>query len=170
MNSIPKVAERMKMLYFKLQFPDKLYNAKPDVRMAFTALRQLRESGKMFGMLEVCIFFFYWIKINNFVQMVLILGNFINDGTFRGNASGFKIDGLVKMADTKSSKKPKTNLIHYLVELVESIRPDLLDFPTELETVIKAATSMLIVGLVSLSSRLPLLQFLGQPLPLIFVN
>lgn len=94
--------------------------------MAFNALKQLRESGKMFGMLE----------------MVLILGNFINDGTFRGNASGFKIDALVKMADTKSSKKPKFNLIHYLVELTESIRPDLLDFSAELETVVKAATSM----------------------------
>lgn len=29
LNSINKVAERMKMLYYKLQFPDKLYGAKP---------------------------------------------------------------------------------------------------------------------------------------------
>lgn len=29
--------------------------------------------------------------------MILILGNFINDGTFRGNASGYKIDALVKV-------------------------------------------------------------------------
>ena len=31
------------------------------------------------------------------LEMVLILGNFINDSTFRGNASGFKIDALVKV-------------------------------------------------------------------------
>jgi hypothetical protein len=54
LNSINKVAERMKMLHFKLQFPDKLYNAKPDVRAAFSALKQLRESPKIFGMMEVC--------------------------------------------------------------------------------------------------------------------
>lgn len=127
MATISKLAERMRMLYFKLQFPDKLYNAKPDVRVAHAALKQLKDSAKMFGILE----------------LVLILGNFINDGTFRGNASGFKLDGLVKMADTKSSVKPKFTLIHYLVDLVELLRPDLLDFATELDDVMKAATSTL---------------------------
>eukprot|EP00026_Physarum_polycephalum_P002187 Phypoly_transcript_02192.p1 GENE.Phypoly_transcript_02192~~Phypoly_transcript_02192.p1 ORF type:complete len:950 (+),score=214.97 Phypoly_transcript_02192:198-2852(+) len=127
LNSINKVAERMKMLHFKLQFPDKLYGAKPDVRTAFNALKQLRESPKMFGMME----------------MILILGNFINDGTFRGNASGYKIDALVKMADTKSNKtiaKSKFNLVHFLVQITESLRPDLLDFALEIEGVLKAAT------------------------------
>ena len=47
------------------------------------------------------------------------------------------------MADTKSNKmiaKSKFNLVHFLVQITESLRPDLLDFSLEIEGVLKAAT------------------------------
>ena len=70
------------------------------------------------------------------------MGNFINDGTFRGNASGFKVDALIKMADTKSGVRPKFTLVHYLYQMLEDIAPDLLSFGDEIPNVISAATGM----------------------------
>lgn len=38
----------------------------------------------------------------------------------RGNASGFRLSSLNKLADTKSSQSRNTTLLHYLVEMLET--------------------------------------------------
>ena len=53
------------------------------------------------------------------LEVVLAFGNFMNRGN-RGNASGFRLSSLNKMADTKSSSEPDINLLHYLVQTLET--------------------------------------------------
>ena len=60
------------------------------------------------------------------LEVVLAFGNFMNRGN-RGNASGFRLSSLNKMADTKSSSEPDINLLHYLVQTLKtkvSCHPD----------------------------------------------
>ncbi|GAM24844.1 hypothetical protein SAMD00019534_080190 [Acytostelium subglobosum LB1] len=121
--SIPKLAQRINAIHFKLNFPEKLYQAKPDVRTFNQAMNDLQNEN-LFEVLE----------------LILSVGNFINHGTNRGNASGFKIDSINKMADTKSNTREKYNLVHYLIELLESIKPSLLSFYEEIPNVYTAAT------------------------------
>eukprot|EP01133_Synstelium_polycarpum_P017416 gene17416-20781_t len=122
-STIPRLTQRIQALHFKLNFPEKLYQAKPDIRIFNEAMNDL-QTPRFYSVLE----------------LILSLGNFINHGTIRGNASGFKVDSINKMADTKSNSRDKYNLVHYLVELMERIQPNLIDFYEDLPNVIEAAT------------------------------
>ncbi|KAN0029141.1 hypothetical protein ACTFIV_011016 [Dictyostelium citrinum] len=122
-STIPRLEQRIQALHFKLNFPDKLYHAKPDIRKFNEAFVQL-QNNNMFAVME----------------LILSIGNFINFGTNRGNASGFKIDSINKMADTKSNVREKYTLVHYLIELLENTQPELLKVFDEIPSVVDAAT------------------------------
>ncbi|KAM9980240.1 hypothetical protein ACTFIZ_006482 [Dictyostelium cf. discoideum] len=122
-STIPRLEQRIQALHFKLNFPDKLYHAKPDIRKFNEAFVQL-QNNNMFAIME----------------LILSIGNFINFGTNRGNASGFKIDSINKMADTKSNIREKYTLVHYLIELLENTQPELLKVFDEIPSVVDAAT------------------------------
>lgn len=50
--------------------------------------------------------------------------NFLNSGDKRlGNAPGFKLDALLKLADTKSPYQRKYTLLHYVVEHCDKVKP-----------------------------------------------
>jgi len=49
-------------------------------------------------------------------MMILHLGNYLNQGTRRGNASGYRIDVLNKLADTRS-RDGKMSLLRFAVEM-----------------------------------------------------
>ena len=51
-----------------------------------------------------------------FMEVLLVVGNFINGGTFRGDCAGFKMDALIKTLDTKTADN-KSNLLMYLNEI-----------------------------------------------------
>ena len=48
----------------------------------------------------------------------------MNSGDRRlGNAPGFKLDALLKLADTKSPYQRKYTLLHYVVEHCDKVKP-----------------------------------------------
>lgn len=47
------------------------------------------------------------------MEVLLVVGNFINGGTFRGDCAGFKMDALIKTLDTKTADN-KSHLLMYL--------------------------------------------------------
>ena len=57
-------------------------------------------------------------RLKKLLEVVLALGNYMNRGA-RGNALGFRLASLNKLADTKSSTSKGTTLLHYLVEIVD---------------------------------------------------
>jgi len=46
--------------------------------------------------------------------MVLVVGNHLNGGSFRGAARGFKLNALLKLMDVKGRHK-STTLLHFVV-------------------------------------------------------
>jgi len=66
------------------------------------------------------------------------VGNYLNSGTFRGAATGFKLDTLLTLADTKASDRKTSLLLFVVQELLRSAK-SVKFLSTELSTVNTAA-------------------------------
>uniref|UniRef100_A0A3Q1JQE7 Uncharacterized protein n=1 Tax=Anabas testudineus TaxID=64144 RepID=A0A3Q1JQE7_ANATE len=86
MSRIDHYQQRLQALFFKKKFAERLAETKPKVEAILNASKEVVRSKRLTQVLEV----------------VLAFGNFMNKGQ-RGNAYGFKISSLNKIADTKSS-------------------------------------------------------------------
>ncbi|XP_068959926.1 inverted formin-2 isoform X2 [Petaurus breviceps papuanus] len=73
-----------------------------------------------------------------FCQMILKIGNFLNYGSHTGDADGFKISTLLKLTETKANQS-RVTLLHHILEEVEKNYPDLLQLPSDLEPISRAA-------------------------------
>nr|XP_013796400.1 PREDICTED: inverted formin-2-like [Apteryx mantelli mantelli] len=73
-----------------------------------------------------------------FCQLILKVGNFLNYGHHTGDAGGFKISALLRLTETKANQSHVT-LLHHILEEVERNHTDLLQLPSELDFVSKAA-------------------------------
>merc|ERR1719295_220015 len=62
--------------------------------------------------------------------MVLMAGNFLNNGGYAGNAAGMKISSLNKLSDIRSNR-PGLTLLHYVAGQAEETNPDLLTLPED---------------------------------------
>ncbi|XP_070554550.1 inverted formin-2-like [Ptychodera flava] len=54
------------------------------------------------------------IGLQNFFNLILAIGNFMNTGSYAGNASGFAVSFLNDLKDIKA-KHPRVTLLHHLV-------------------------------------------------------
>eukprot|EP01113_Clastostelium_recurvatum_P000474 TRINITY_DN1020_c0_g1_i1.p1 TRINITY_DN1020_c0_g1~~TRINITY_DN1020_c0_g1_i1.p1 ORF type:complete len:1287 (+),score=454.62 TRINITY_DN1020_c0_g1_i1:105-3965(+) len=115
LNEVPQLALRLASFKYKLVFPLKKADLKINIESFRLGCKELRSCTRLQKMLEV----------------ILVLGNFLNGGTNRGGAIGFKLNTLNKLGDTKATDN-KTSLMHYLVKLVESKFPDLMHFDKDL--------------------------------------
>ncbi|XP_069464851.1 disheveled-associated activator of morphogenesis 2 isoform X3 [Ambystoma mexicanum] len=122
MSRIDHYQHRLQALFFKKKFPERLAESKPKVEALLLACRELTRSKRLKQLLEI----------------VLAFGNYMNKGQ-RGNAFGFKVSSLNKIADTKSSIDRNITLLHYLIMLFEKTYPDILNIQTELEHLPDAA-------------------------------
>ncbi|KAM6459577.1 disheveled-associated activator of morphogenesis 2 isoform 1-T7 [Liasis olivaceus] len=122
MSRIDHYQQRLQALFFKKKFPERLAEAKPKVEAILLASRELIRSKRLKQLLEV----------------VLAFGNYMNKGQ-RGNAYGFKVSSLNKIADTKSSIDKNITLLHYLIMIFEKNYLDILDIQSELQHLPEAA-------------------------------
>uniref|UniRef100_M3ZNR9 Dishevelled associated activator of morphogenesis 1b n=1 Tax=Xiphophorus maculatus TaxID=8083 RepID=M3ZNR9_XIPMA len=111
MSRINHYQQRLQSLYFKKKFAERIAEIKPKI-----------EGENLKQLLEV----------------VLAFGNYMNKGQ-RGNAYGFKVSSLNKIADTKSSIDKNITLLHYLITILEKKYPKVLKFQDDLQSVSEAA-------------------------------
>lgn len=70
-------------------------------------------------------------KLSRVLESILALGNFLNSGTGRGGAHGFKLEALAMLSTVKDAKG--NTLLDYLIYMLERDNPGLLpldDMPT----------------------------------------
>ncbi|CEJ02837.1 Putative Proteophosphoglycan ppg4 [Rhizopus microsporus] len=72
-------------------------------------------------------------RFKKLLQMILVLGNFMNGNTSRGGAFGIKITSINKLIDTKSTSNTSSTLLHFIVEIIEKSFPKVLEFLDELK-------------------------------------
>ena len=86
------------------------------------------------------------IELKRIMGSVLLLGNFINHGSFRGGAEGFKLSTLEAMMQLRTnSPKECPSLLHYLVQHAASNDKALLDISKKLDLTAAAQVSMSIL-------------------------
>ena len=99
---IPHYEQRLQSLHYKKRFNVWVGEIQPRIKSVMEASREVARSRRLRRLLE----------------LVLAMGNYMNRGA-RGNASGFRLTSLNRLADTKSSAAKGTTLLHYLVEILE---------------------------------------------------
>ncbi|XP_055041669.2 disheveled-associated activator of morphogenesis 1b isoform X2 [Misgurnus anguillicaudatus] len=122
MSRINHYQQRLQSLYFKKKFAERIAEIKPKVEALTKASKEVLHSRNLKQLLEV----------------VLAFGNYMNKGQ-RGNAYGFKISSLNKIADTKSSIDKNITLLHYLITILEKKYSKVMVFLEELQNVPEAA-------------------------------
>lgn len=71
------------------------------------------------------------VKLNKVLEVILAMGNFLNSGTGRGGAHGFKLEALAMLSTVKDSKGD--SLLDYVVRVIRDKFPNTLpmdDMPT----------------------------------------
>lgn len=73
-------------------------------------------------------------ELHSILHLVLQAGNIMNAGGYAGNAVGFKLSSLLKLADTKANK-PGMNLLHFVAQEAQKHNTILLNFSEKLQHV-----------------------------------
>ncbi|XP_054872863.1 protein diaphanous homolog 1 [Amphiprion ocellaris] len=122
MSTVKRLMPRLQAILFKLQFEEQLNNIKPDVVSVTAACEELRKSE----------------TFSKLLQIILLVGNYMNAGSRNGKAFGFSISYLCKLRDTKSADLKQT-LLHFLADVCQEQYPDVMSFTDELIHVEKAS-------------------------------
>ncbi|XP_070787259.1 protein diaphanous homolog 3-like [Enoplosus armatus] len=122
MSSVKRLRPRLSHILFKLQFEEQVNNLRPDILAVNAACDEVRKS-RSFGHL---------------LELVLLLGNYMNAGSRNAQSYGFDLSSLCKLKDTKSADQ-KTTLLHFLAQVCEEEFPDVIKFVEDLEHVDRAS-------------------------------
>ncbi|XP_050531223.1 protein diaphanous [Daktulosphaira vitifoliae] len=121
-GEVKRLTPRLRSLAYKHQHRDLVEDVKPAVVAGTAACEEVR-SAKRFGKL---------------LELVLLMGNYMNSGSRNGQAYGFDISFLPKLTSIKDVENRAT-LVHYLADVVEREHPDWLAFGDELTHCDRAA-------------------------------
>lgn len=119
---IKRLIPRLRSLAFKQHYHEIISELKPDIVSGTAACEEVKTSQK-------------FAKI---LQLLLLLGNYMNTGSNNAGAFGFEISFLTKLTATKDLDNKHT-LLHYLVETIENKFKDVLTFAEEMPHVDRAA-------------------------------
>nr|XP_055193613.1 protein diaphanous homolog 2 isoform X2 [Nyctereutes procyonoides] len=122
MSSVKMLRPRLDNILFKLTFEEHVNNIKPSIIAVTLACEEMKKSE----------------SFNRLLELVLLVGNYMNSGSRNAQSLGFKINFLCKIRDTKSADQ-KTTLLHFIAEICEDKYRDILKFPEELEHVESAS-------------------------------
>ncbi|EAT35552.1 AAEL012283-PA, partial [Aedes aegypti] len=121
-GDIKRLGARLQSLNFKLNMPDLMQDCKPDIVAGTAACEEVKNSKKFAKVLE----------------LILLLGNYMNSGSKKEAAFGFEISFLPKLSSTKDYENKQT-LLHYIADVVEKKFPEALTFNEDLSHVDKAS-------------------------------
>uniref|UniRef100_H3B265 Diaphanous related formin 3 n=1 Tax=Latimeria chalumnae TaxID=7897 RepID=H3B265_LATCH len=122
MSSVKRLRPRLNAILFKLQFEEQVNNIKPDIMAVSAACEEIRKSKSFSKLLE----------------LVLLMGNYMNAGSRNAQTYGFNLSSLCKLKDTKSVDQ-RTTLLHFLGGVCEGKYPEVLRFTEDLQHVDKAS-------------------------------
>ena len=139
--NIPRLKTRIDAMIFYRRFNGEIQEIIPDLKTALIACSQIRTSP----------------KLKKLLQSVLVIGNYLNGTSFRGDARGFKLESLLALKDTRAAPGNDLNistLLHYFAFYLETKASDTLDFMDEMTDV--EATSRISIS--SLQDSVKLLR------------
>ncbi|XP_062964749.1 FH2 domain-containing protein 1 [Cynocephalus volans] len=118
---VPNYSLRIEAMVLKKEFL-------PSCSSLYTDITILRSATKELMSCE---------ELHSILHLVLQAGNIMNAGGYAGNAVGFKLSSLLKLADTKANK-PGMNLLHFVAQEAQKKDAILLNFSEKLHHVQEA--------------------------------
>ncbi|CAH1164833.1 unnamed protein product [Phaedon cochleariae] len=122
LSEVKRLLPRLKSLSFKHHYVEMVQDTKPDIVAATAACEEVKKSKKFSKILE----------------LILLMGNYMNSGTKNAQAFGFEISFLTKLSSTKDVSNKQT-LLHYIAQTVENKWPELLNFYDEMPHINQAS-------------------------------
>ncbi|KAK4700741.1 hypothetical protein P7C70_g5503, partial [Phenoliferia sp. Uapishka_3] len=113
---IYRVNERVKSMLYRCQFEDTIGSLEQDASKIYAAARSLLDAP----------------HFEELLQLVLMLGNFMNATGHKGGAFGFKVTSINKLVDTKSATTSSKTLLHFTAATVTKMMPSTEAFLDEL--------------------------------------
>nr|XP_033803621.1 FH2 domain-containing protein 1-like [Geotrypetes seraphini]XP_033803622.1 FH2 domain-containing protein 1-like [Geotrypetes seraphini] len=113
---VPSYAQRLDNMILKEEFSPQVNSLKSSIEIMTKAARELLECE----------------ELHTVIRLVLKAGNYMNAGGYAGNAIGFRMASLLKLADTKANN-PGMNLMHFVAMEAEKKDMKLLGFMCKLE-------------------------------------
>lgn len=114
--------QRIRTLFCKKKFQERISDCKPKIEAVLEASKEVQRSKRLRKLLE----------------LVLAIGNYMNRGQ-RGNAIGFRVASLNRIADTKSSINRNLTLLHFIIGTIEKKFKDILKLEEDIPHVRDAA-------------------------------
>ncbi|KAJ3060382.1 hypothetical protein HDU98_003626 [Podochytrium sp. JEL0797] len=121
MSTIPRLKSRLECIIFEKRFVEEASEIKPDLTALSKATQALMTST----------------RFRKVLQAVLVIGNFVNNNTWRGGAYGFEMGSLLKLKETKAVEESELKdraptLLHYLARRLEEVDEELIDLKAEI--------------------------------------
>lgn len=99
--TVPRLKQRLSSLLATLQFPGQVRDLEEKIAKVRNASSEIANSA----------------EFKSVLQVILQVGNKMNMGTNRGNAKGFRLGDLTKLAQLKSVDRSVT-LLHYVARMI----------------------------------------------------
>ena len=115
LGQVKKLVPRLTAIAFKLKFNESVQDVKPHLVSATAACEEILKAK----------------SFERLLQLILMIGNYMNSGSTNAQAYGFDISFLPKLISTKAADN-QTTLLHYLTEVIEGKYPECLKFPQDL--------------------------------------
>ncbi|GAM23251.1 hypothetical protein SAMD00019534_064260 [Acytostelium subglobosum LB1] len=106
---VPKIRERLNCLQFKQQYDSVIDDVMIGSKYIETTSLALLKCS----------------PLRQLLHLILKIGNYLNTGTNRGNADGYKLSCLLTLSTTKSFNN-KTTLLHHIAQIISDKHPNLL--------------------------------------------
>ncbi|EGC37603.1 hypothetical protein DICPUDRAFT_97202 [Dictyostelium purpureum] len=106
---VPKIRERLDCIVYKTQFDTLIQEVIVGAKLVESVSNSIMKSTPFKGLLHI----------------ILRVGNYMNAGSSRGGANGFKMKFILTISNTKSLDN-KSTLLNYIVQFVSEKYPDFL--------------------------------------------
>ncbi|KAF9363124.1 hypothetical protein BGX34_004815 [Mortierella sp. NVP85] len=116
MLKVERYQQRLEGLKFKMTFKQLMDGVNESIAIITAASKGLKNAK----------------RFRELLNLILMLGNYMNGSSHNGGAFGFKIASINKLVDTKASNAPNMTLLHFLTNITEKTLPDLLNYQEEL--------------------------------------
>jgi hypothetical protein len=121
---VPRFQQRIQAMAFRQKFSEELSEVGPDLETVRQAIQAVRTSS----------------RFKKVLQAILVIGNFVNAKSFRGNAYGFYLESVSKLRDLTCShwadnRERAPTLLHYVARRLDEVDSDLVDLKDELAQV-----------------------------------
>lgn len=122
LSKVTHYEQRLRTLHYKKKFSIWLHELRPKIQAVLEASKEVQRSKRLKKVLE----------------LILAFGNYMNRGQ-RGNAVGFKLNSLTRIADTKSSCNKNMTLLHFMADTCDQKFRECLFLEADLPHVKEAA-------------------------------